>query len=542
MRELLSEDMLVLFAILALGAGVGQLSFRGISLGPAGVLFVALVIGHFGLHSPKVVTEMGLLLFVYAVGLEAAPGFFRTFRRHGARFAAIALAAVTSGAVATALVARAFSLPADLAAGLYNGALTCTPALAAALDAIERGAEGSAASITVGYGIAYPFSMIGVVLLVQFLPRLARIDLRAAEAAWKKEQQFETPSLVARHFRLENANLDGEPLRAVIATQLSTAVIARVYRGEEVHAALPDFVLNTGDVVVVVGPAEELEKMRLLLGEEVPARPALGRSGNVVSVDAEVTEEAFTGRKLADLRIWDTFGIVVTRIRRYGVELNPTGRETFEMGDILRVVGERVAVDDFVKRVEGGGRKAEETNMLPFLLGLCFGIVAGNFPIRLPSGFEVRFGAAGGAFLASLVVGHFGRIGPFRLHVPPAAKNLTRSLGLMLFLAGVGTAAGGSIVGVVREQGFRLVFAGAAISLVTVTVALALMITVLRMNPLAALGGLCACMTNPPGLASAQQLSETNLPTLSYASMYPVALIFKIILAQLLVEILPRVI
>src|SRR5512136_2509560 len=160
MTALISDQMLVLFIILALGALLGSFSWRGISLGTAGVLFTALVFGHFGLTVPKAVMDLGLLLFVYAVGLQAGPRFFRTFQKHGIRFVIIALVVTTVGALATAAVGYWLKLPYELASGLYSGALTCTPALAAAIDTVERIAPGTSATVSVGYGIAYPFSMI----------------------------------------------------------------------------------------------------------------------------------------------------------------------------------------------------------------------------------------------------------------------------------------------------------------------------------------------------------------------------------------------
>jgi putative transport protein len=177
MSNLFAEQMLVLFAILAIGSWLGQFSWRGISLGTAGVLFIAMLFGHFGLSVPKAVQDLGLLLFVYAVGLTAGPQFFRSFRKHGMRYVMIALVTVSTGALATVGVAILFKLPADLASGIFTGALTCTPALAAAVDIFERSLPGAGTAVSVGYGVAYPFSMIGVVLLVQFLPRILRRDI-----------------------------------------------------------------------------------------------------------------------------------------------------------------------------------------------------------------------------------------------------------------------------------------------------------------------------------------------------------------------------
>jgi putative transport protein len=197
-------------------------------------------------------------------------------------------------------------------------------------------------------------------------------------------------------------------------------------------------------------------------------------------------------------------------------------------------------VDEFIKKVGGDARKTQETSMLSYLLGLVLGIGLGVIPFRLASGVEVKLGIAGGAFLVSLLVGHFGRIGRLRLYVPTAAKNLTRELGLMLFLAGAGTSAGAQLVAVIRQQGWALFFAGAAVTVLSTAVGLLLMVRVFRFGTLASLGALTASMTNPPGLAAANNQTATDLATLSYASVYPVALIFKILMAQILAMLLLR--
>ena len=536
MENLFAEQMLVLFAILALGSWVGQVSYRGISLGTAGVLFVALFFGHFGLTVPKAIMELGLLLFVYAVGLQAGPRFFRTFRRHGMQFVMIALTMVGSGALLTIAVAYVLQLPFQLASGLYTGAMTCTPALAAAVDAVERIAPGTSAAVSVGYGIAYPYAMIGVVLLIQFLPQLLKRDLKVEEAHWADEKQSEAPQLEARQYQISNPNCDGKTVSQINPHRMTLANISRVKRKEQVFAARPDIVLHLGDVVMVVGVPEELEKMRLLLGEETHER--MDVNANVLSVDVEVTEESLTGKNLADMKAWERYTVVITRIRRQGVEIAPTGTATLEMGDQICVVGEQAAVDAFVKLVHGRPHRADETQMLPFLAGLLLGIALGAIPLNLPNGIQIRLGSAGGAFLVSLLVGHFGGIGPLRLHVPAAAKNFSRELGLMLFLAGAGVNAGAHFVEILRQQGASLLLGGALVTTFSVAAGILLMHRFYRMNLLSTMGALTACMTNPPGLGAANAQTETDLPTLSYASVYPVALIFKIILAQLLVELL----
>ncbi len=532
LTTIFSEQMLTLFVILAVGALLGSFSWRGVSLGTAGVLFVALVFGHYGLSVPKAVQDLGLLLFVYAVGLQAGPRFFRTFRRLGLRFAAIGLTVALTGALATLGLSRLLDLPADLAAGLYTGALTCTPALAAAIDTFSRLSPQAGGAVSVGYGIAYPFSMIGIVLLVQALPRLLKRDLRLEENAWLAERQRELPMLLVKQYRVTNPNADGKTLLEINPHRLARVNITRIRRGEDVFLVSPNTVLRLGDVVLAVGPQEELEKIKIILGEETDV--PMDRNTKITTQDLEMISPAFAGKTLADLRVWENFGVVITRIRRQGVEIAPIGSVTLEVGDGLHIVGERENVQAFVKQVGGDTRQAHETSMLPYLIGLVLGIGVGMIPFRLPGGVEVELGIAGGAFLVSLVFGHFGRIGNLRLYVPAAARNLTRELGLMLFLAGAGTTAGVHLVEVIRAQGWMLALCGAAVTILSAAAGLFLMLRVFRMQTLASLGALTAAMTNPPALAAANNQTTTDLATLSYASVYPAALIFKIVFAQLL--------
>ena len=200
--------------------------------------------------------------------------------------------------------------------------------------------------------------------------------------------------------------------------------------------------MHVGDVVLAVGADEELDKLRLLVGEEVQVE--MDANTRTVSREMFVTEEKLAGKRLMDLHVWDRYTVIITRIRRAGLEITPIGTSTLELGDTLRVVGDDAALEEFGRLVGGNTRKIDETNMVPFLIGLVLGILVGLIPFPLPNGMTIKLGAAGGAFLVSLLLGHFGRIGPFRLYVPAAARNISRELGLMLFLAGAGANAGGA--------------------------------------------------------------------------------------------------
>lgn len=530
------ESMLLLFLILTLGTLIGRIRFFGVSIGTAGVLFIALIFGHFGFSVSKEVQDLGLLLFVYAVGLQAGMRFFRTFKKQGLNFIIVAFCSVFVGAIVTVLVAKRLNLPFDLAAGLYTGALTCTPALAGIIDSIAYLGAGNAATIAVGYGIAYPSSMIGVVLLVQMLPRLLKRDTKVEDEAWRIEQEKENPSISSKKLMITNPNLDGKRVCDLDLHRLSTVNISRVRRADHVIAAVSTTELHLHDIIMVVGAEAEIAKLSLLVGDPVEA--SMDLNANVVTRDLYVTESAIVGKKLIDLKMHDRFSVVLTRIQRQGLEITPTGLATLEIGDRIRVVGEVASLDEFGKVVAGKPSSRDETQMVTFFLGLVLGVILGNIPITTPSGVDLRLGNAGGVFIMSLIIGHLGRIGSLRLWVPNAARNITRELGLMLFLAGAGTNAGSRIAEVVQQYGWSIVFAGMLITITTILTALVLLLKVYKMATLASLGAMCACMTNPPGLGAAQSHSDSDLPTMSYASVYPAALIFKILLAQLLLQYL----
>ena len=539
MGALLSEQLLVLCIIMAVGTWLGRLSWRGWALGNSAVFFVGLAFGHLGFTVPKPIVDLGLVLFLYATGLQAGPQFFRSFRKQGAQVVVVAGAVVVAAGAVTVGVAKLMNLPYALAAGIFTGAVTSTPSLAGAVEAVSRIDPSQAATVSVGYGIAFPLALICVPLAIQFVPTLLRRDVQAEDAQWLEAQAAERPPLAKQQFEVTNANVDGRRIADLNPHRLTQVNISRVRlagQGGHVVAGAPDLVLHKGDVVLAVGAPAELEKLRLLIGDcvDVPME------ANIHSQSRElyVTEANLAGKRLMDLHVTDRYNVIITRIRRQGVEIAPVGATTLELGDTLRAVGEEAALAHFATLVSGDARHMDETNMLPFLIGLVLGILLGSIPIQLAPGLTVKLGAAAGAFLVSLVLGHFGRIGPFRLYVPSAAKNILKELGSMLFLAGLGTNSGGQLATVFQQQGPGLFAAGLAITVVAFIVALLLARSHFKMDLLSTLGLLCGVMSSSSSLATVSSKTRTEVPAVTYATAMPVVLIFKILGAQLLVHVL----
>jgi len=544
----LSSTFLTLFGVVAVGTALGAVRVCRLSLGAAGVFFVALGVSVLitlrgtTWSLPHELTELGLVLFVYAVGLQAGPRFIATLRKRGLAFLTAGVGTAAAGALATLLLARWFGLSSDLAAGLYCGATTCTPALAAALEAVRRvlpdTVANDAAKITsVGYGAAYPFSVVAVVLIVQLLPRLLRTPAAAAAARYREREAAKYPPLEECAFRITNPNCAGRTIDEIQALHVSQAVICRVKHEGRIAPAYPATTLHLGDVVLAVGTPQELAKLEALLGDVV-VEPMYDPSGNVASEQVVVSRRAVLGKSLREIGIWERYGVVVTRVRRDEVEFTPRGDLRLELGDILRLVGSRQGLDAVANAVGREERRLYETSLVPFAAGIALGALVGMIPITLPGGLELQLGAGGGTFLVGLLLGHWGNSGPVRIYVPHAVKQFARELGLVIFLAGAGAGAGQKFVPVLREAGVQLLLTGALITLATVFAGLLIMFVLLRWNMLFGAGALAACMTNPPGLAAASQLADCDGAAVGFASVYPVALISKIVLAPLIFLVL----
>lgn len=511
---------------------LGGIAIRGISLGPAGVLFAAMIAGHWGLTLPRDLTELGLVLFVYAVGLQAGPRFVGMFRLRGAALLAAAGGATLVGALVAVLGGTALGLTGALTAGLYCGATTCTPALAALMDNIRVVAPEQAGMASVGYGLAYPFGLVAVVAFVQVLPRLLRQPPEEAARDAAVNDPLQAPPLEARTFRVTNPNCVGRTVQHLHDLKVANARISRVKHGAVVQMALPDTTLHAGDVVRAVGAAEELEKLATLLGAPVE-EPMSDPTGGIASEEIVVSQPSVIGKSLAALDAWSRYGVVVTRARREGIEFAPRGRFVLEKGDVLRVVGAPESVARFRDLVGSEERRLEETSLLPFAGGLVLGALLGSIPLPFPGSVRPHLGMAGGAFLAAILLSNVGSIGPLRLYVPAAARAFSRELGLVIFLAGAGTAAGERFVEVVQQAGWQVVLAGALVTLSTAGAAVLLAYRILVRNMLTVAGSLSAAMTNPAALAAASRLAVSDAPAVAFATIYPVALLCKIVLAQL---------
>jgi putative transport protein len=536
----------LLFTVVGLGYFLGSITFRGFTLGVSAVLFVGLIFGALDpgrFVIPEVIYVLGLILFVYTVGLQSGSVFFNLFRRQWLKLTALAVVASAGAALVAVVAARLFRIGAPVASGLFCGGLTNTPALAAAVEALRGSLAGAGLDPaqlrplldgpTVGYSIAYPFGVVGLILAMQVTTRLRRVDFAAERRrAGADGGAGEEPLL--RELRVSNRQLIGRTFGEAMLTELTGMVFTRLKRGGEMELATGGSVLAEGDVLVGVGTAEAIRKAELLVGPTVGE--AMERfSPDLGHRDLLVINRKLAGATVAELAAEAGLPVVVSRIRRGGVHITPLPQATLELGDQVRVVAHRSDLDRLTRLIGDPLKDISEADFLSFSLGLVLGVVVGLIPIPLGGGHIVRLGFAGGPLVVGLVLGRLGRTGPVVWTLPVNASMTLRQLGLLFFLAGVGTLAGGSFVHTVLHQGLTLLLVGALITIVSMVAALVLALRVFGYDPITAYGVLAGLHTQPAALAFANTHTGSERTNVSYAAVYPVALIAKIILAQILV-------
>lgn len=535
-RTLAEYPILTLFVVIGLGYLLGEIDFHGFRLGVAGVLFVGLAIGSLSANValPEVVSTLGLIIFVYAVGIHSGPAFFDSFRRQGYRNSLLTVVVLLFGAGIALVLGSAMQLGGGRAAGLFCGALTNTPALAAARERIrdaarseglpEQQVRARSDQPVVAYSIAYPIGVIGVLLSFHVARRFLRMEVPPPE---------EPPEIGVRDFVVKNPGVINRKVSEVLRLHREVGfVVSRIRHDGVTDLARSETVLHEGDIVVVVGDEEALERAQQIFGAASDARIELDRT----ILDYRrvfVSSKQVVGKRIRELDLQNRLAATITRLRRGDVDIVPDPDTRLELGDWVRVLSRR---DNFpaVSQFLGDSiRGTAETDFGSVAIGMVLGVMVGMAPIPLPGGTTVSLGLAGGPLLVALVLGkleHWGRV----TWVMPASANLTlRQIGLLFFLAGVGVNAGYNFVETLRTSGVQLLAAGAA---VTFGVTLATLIVghkLLKIPFDAMMGLMSGVQTQPACLAYANSQTKSDAPNLAYASVYPAATIAKIVIAQL---------
>jgi putative transport protein len=543
--------VLVLAVVAALGLALGAVRYRGVGLGVAGVLFVGLAFGHFGVRvgegTREFVRELGLVFFVYSIGLQVGPGFLASLRRHGLRLNLLAASVVALG-VAGALVLRfAGGIDAPALVGLLSGATTNTPSLAAAQQALKEAVADLAARDTaarlpaLGYALAYPFGVLGTILVMLAVRVVFRLSVPREAEELERSRAAEAPPLARANLEVANPNLEGMALDRVPTLDGSGVVVSRIWQDGTLQVPRPETRLRTGDVLLAVGPREELDALRVVVGKE-SSLDLRRMPSAITSKRLIVTRTAATGKTVAALDFARRFGVQITRVSRAELEMSATADFELQYGDTVLAVGEPADLQKAAAELGDSPKSLNYPHLVPMFAGIALGIVVGSWPFSLPGvPAPVRLGLAGGPLLVAIALARIGKIGPLVWYLPISANYALRETGIVLFLAAVGLGSGDVFVEtLVRGEGLYWLAAGAALTalpLLAVAVAARL---ALGLNYLTLCGLLAGSMTDPPALSFAAAVSGSEAPSVAYATVYPLTMILRVLSAQLLVMYLVR--
>ena len=539
LRALLGRsEPLLLFLVACLGYLAGQVRLGSFKLGVAGVLFFGLLIGTWQVEGqPKLalghqLLQVGLILFVYTIGLSSGPGFFAAMRTRGLRFNLAVGGSLLVGALVTLLVGRALGLSPGHVAGIYCGGLTNTPALAAVGQLMQNLGLPDPQAPAVAYSLTYPFGVAGGLLSFQVFLRLYRAPAERERAA-DQAQALERASLSSACFRVTNPAIVGKAIGELRVQEVVGVILSRHRQGEQVHIPTKYSVLREGDVVKAVGLARDLERAQAWFGE--PCAENLEQPGSAISMRRIlVSKKALAGQRLGELHLDRRFGAQVTRLRRGDLDMIATPDTVLELGDRVRVVMPADRGKELASFFGDSEREFAELDYTAFTLGIALGVLLGMIPFPLPGGSSLSLGFAGGPLIAGLVLGWVGRTGPLVWTLPHEANQALRHVGLLFFLAVVGLGAGGSFLSELSRSGWQLFVGG----VLTTSLTTALTLLALRhwggASVVEALGATSGMQTQPATLAQAHELTRSEGIFVAYATTYPVAMVLKIVLAQLL--------
>ncbi len=526
MVALLENQYFALFVIICLGFIIGNIKVKGVSLEVSAIIFVALVFGHYGVQMPDIIEKIGLILFIYTIGLQAGPGFFDSFQKHGRNLVLITSVVILSAALLTYLSTIILGVDMPMALGLFTGALTSTPGLATAIEV------HNSPMVSIGYGLAYPFGVIGVILFVKLYPKLIRADIKAAERDYEKGEVSKHPVINYLNVRVENENIFGRSLSDLKFRAMTQTVISRVMHEGEAVVATPSTVLNKGDLVRVVGTDAALKRAVVMLGSVTKEEIPLNEGYTVQAV--LVTNKDVIGKELSTLNLWRNYKATITRIRRSGIDFSPSNNTRLMMGDKLTIACTKENLKQVATSLGNDDKKLSDTDFFPVALGIVLGVLLGNFTISFGSSFTFSLGLTGGIMVVAMLLSRIGRTGPIIWSMSGAANQLLRQLGLMLFLAAVGTKAGGTLVETYQAYGAQLFFIGAGLTIIPMVLAVLMAYFMTSKNVLTLMGTLAGAMTSTPGLAAVDSMSDSNAAAIAYATVYPVAMVLLVTCVQIL--------
>lgn len=539
----------ILAIVIASGLFLGKFKLKGISLGTTWILFMGILLGHLGLRINPVmlsfIRDFGLILFVFAIGLQVGPGFFHSFRKDGLPMNLLSLGLVLLAVIVTYLIHLVSGENLGIMTGIMSGAVTNTPGLGAAQQTLSDAAAASedittaATGIASAYAVAYPLGVLGAIAVLLLAKAVFKVDIEKEEAANASDGEGSAYRMACK---VENPALFGKTVHNIIGEENSDhMVIARMKRGEKVFFPDLDLPLQEGDMLLIVTDVQHRDKVSIIFGEELPVDMAQWRQEGtkLVASRLSITKSSITGKSLRKLDVRRKYGVTVTRIMRAGVDLQADADLILQVGDSMKVVGSEEGIQKVAQLVGNQPESLHKPNLIPIFFGIAVGIALGLLPIRFPGMPQpLKLGLAGGPLIVAILLGHFGPKLRITTYTALSANLMIREIGISLFMAAVGLGAGKTFVASLLGGGYIWVLYGAIITIVPMMVIAMVARWAMKMDFFKICGLLAGGTTDPALLSFSEQLFGSGRIAVNYATVYPLTMFLRVVAAQVMIMLM----
>lgn len=537
--ESLTQTLLLYSFVIAAGIMIGKIKLGGISLGVTFVLFVGIVMGQIGYtvdaNILKFVREFGLILFIFAIGLQVGPAFFSSFKEGGIRLNLLAvLTVVMNVAIVLIIFFTVGNVSMEELVGVMSGAVTNTPGLAAAQQTVSTNAE-AVNTMSMGYAAAYPLGVVGIILAMLIIKSLFKIKVDREIERINDDQDNAQAKPYLSSIEVTNKLVDGWSLAKLHDVIETDFVVSRMMHPDgEIEIPKSTTQIHVGDKLFVVMTAVDLPKFLAVLGHEIHVDWDSVTPSEVVSRRILVTKNDYNGVSLGSLRLHNGYQLNATRVNRAGVDLLATPNLRLQVGDRLTVVGQLADIDRLASRLGNSMKRLNQPNLVTIFVGILFGILLGSINL----GFGMKLGLAGGPLVVAILLSKFGYKFKLVTYTSSSASLMLREIGICLFLASVGISAGkGFCETVFNETGMWWVIWGFIITFIPLIITGIIARGVYKINYLSIMGLFAGNCTDPPALAYANNSTGSDAPAVAYSTVYPLTMFLRVVAAQTLVLI-----
>lgn len=541
-----AHSVLLLALVIAMGTALGKVKIAGISLGVTWILFVGIAASHFGLLLNEsvlnFVKDFGLILFIFSVGIQVGPSFFSSFKKGGLKMNGLAVLGIVLSVAITLGLWKITGVNLTTMVGILSGAVTNTPGLGAAQQTYMDAMGVNDPTISMGYAVAYPLGVVGIICSLLILRKLFRINVEAEDKRLEDERKSDPLMTSSASVQVENTNVIGKKVIELRELFPNKFVISRIMHPDgNIKLVDGETVIGEHDLLYVIATAKDIAAVADFLGEKVEMDESRWKeeseSNRYVSRRIVITKSQFNGRYLGDLKLRTEFGVNVTRVNRAGIDLVANANLSLQLGDRLTVVGDEKALQE-VSRILGNQlKRLREPNIIPIFIGLVLGVLLGSIPFYFGSIPQpVKLGLAGGTLVVAILIGRFGPRMHMVTYTTVSANLMLREIGIALFLAAVGLGAGeGFVDTIVNQGGWKWIGYGFIITIVPLLIVGFVGHKWCKVDFFTLMGLIAGGTTDPFALSFASSMSPNDRPAVGYTTVYPLTMFLRVVAAQLLI-------